>query len=506
MKNNKNRNIAKGIIAAGGGLTAVALRELLLSKEEHDRKEKEINRIERTKEKYMKKIGEYEPFDINKGKVTPNDGKLVNLLTRAVGVAFSNDDVFTRNKSNLRAFPFIISNNSSITSAIEVELRKYYEMLVASQVANLINHTIFSTDSVLNIKDSDRRTIDKVLDKVLNKKLDLATMGSELQQGLYENIVIEEEGDITLLSETYNAPSMFPAFDDFINNFRRVIKVFVNNDRQKIQFTNDLNNMINLRNDILNLKNRLKRFLDANHRIELVPNAVLTPAEATTRANIEECIRDVHITAFDRIEEPQIIQNLRSSISRNVNFDKNKYVDGVNLEADLLHYVDLADDYHNLMNRAMVITANNNFSDPATESMDKDPYFRLLDLHRMENYSDSSKLLMKMFEGSSTLKVKLEMAAALLISTEILPFEFIEYATKFLGLPMKKETKLAITLKYGDGSSTNPFKFMGSEYIMTDRDDLMKFHKMMVPAIIDEKEKMVKKFTNRELRRRTGTN
>ena len=159
MENKNKNNLARGIIAAGGLLTGKAIHELILSKADHDKKEREINKVEKEKDKYMKKIGAYEPFNVEKGGVTPNDSKLVNLLTRAVGVAFSDNDVFTRNKSNVRTFPFIISDNSSITATIEVELRKYYEVLVASQVANMINHTLFAAENILNVKDEDRKSV-----------------------------------------------------------------------------------------------------------------------------------------------------------------------------------------------------------------------------------------------------------------------------------------------------------------------------------------------------------
>ena len=62
MENKNKKSLAAGIIAAGT-LTGAALHELLLSKQEHDRKEREINKLELEKDKYMKKIGAYEPFD-----------------------------------------------------------------------------------------------------------------------------------------------------------------------------------------------------------------------------------------------------------------------------------------------------------------------------------------------------------------------------------------------------------------------------------------------------------
>jgi hypothetical protein len=64
MEKKTKQKLAKGIIATGVGLTGVALKEYLLSKEEHDRKESEIIKVEKEKDKYMKKIGKYEPFDM----------------------------------------------------------------------------------------------------------------------------------------------------------------------------------------------------------------------------------------------------------------------------------------------------------------------------------------------------------------------------------------------------------------------------------------------------------
>jgi hypothetical protein len=49
MENKTKKNLATGIIAAGVGLTTAALHELLLSKEDHDKKEREISKIEKEK-------------------------------------------------------------------------------------------------------------------------------------------------------------------------------------------------------------------------------------------------------------------------------------------------------------------------------------------------------------------------------------------------------------------------------------------------------------------------
>ena len=281
MEKKTKTNLARGIIAAGAGLTTAALHELLLSKEEHDRKEREINKIENEKDKYMKKIGAYEPFDIKKGSVTPDDSKLVNLLTRAVGVAFANDDVFTRNKSNIRTFPFIISNNNSITASIEVELRKYYEVMVASQVANLINHTVFAAENILNVKDDSKRSVDKVIDKILSRQPDMTDLGNSLQRGIYENVMFEKDGDVISLNEEYT--NAYATLDQYLNDYRRVIKDYVTNIGQKNNLMKNMQEIEDANKDIIN-ERRSYNSLDYS----LVAGQTLTPQEQLVETNIKD--------------------------------------------------------------------------------------------------------------------------------------------------------------------------------------------------------------------------
>ena len=242
------------------------------------KKEKEIKKIEKTKDKYLKQIGEYEPFDIKKGQVTPNDGKLVNILTRAMGVAFSNDDIFTRNKSNVRTFPFIITNNSSVTAAMEVELRKYYEVLVAAQIANLINSTVFSAENIINVNDNDRRTVDKVLDRILNQRLSPEDLGNNLQRGLYEKVFYDNDGTVKVINEMNG---IFQDFQDYENAYTQVIRNFSSNDRQRQKMAEDLGKITEKRTAALEYKKSiLPSYVDANGELKLaygVTNATLNP-------------------------------------------------------------------------------------------------------------------------------------------------------------------------------------------------------------------------------------
>ena len=98
------------------------------------------------------------------------------------------------------------------------------------------------------------------------------------------------------------------------------------------------------------------------------------------------------------------------------------------------------------------------------------------------------------------------MAAALLISTEILPFEFIEYVTKFLGLPMYDKTKITIGLKYGTGTENNPLRFMGNYYVVSSDDkskrneNILKFAKAMRPSDYVESKELAKRLSLKQLK------
>lgn len=504
MKKDKNNKLAKGILAGGATLSLVALRELLLSKEEHDKKEKEIKKIEKTKDKYLKQIGEYEPFDIKKGRVTPNDGKLVNILTRAVGVAFSNDDIFTRNKSNVRTFPFIITNNSSVTAAMEVELRKYYEVLVAAQIANLINSTVFSAENIINVNDKDRRTVDKVLDRILNQRLSPEDLGNNLQRGLYEKVFYDSDGTVKIINEMNG---IFQDFQDYENAYTQVIRNFSRDDRQRQRMAEDLGKITEKRTAALEYKKSiLPSYVDANGELKLaqgVTNATLNPQAQKIKKAIEEIINNKHVSQFDGIEPINILNDV-STLVAGLGRYLNSFEDGADMQTNVINYLTISKDYSNLMSRGLSVINNNNWTDPSKEMLEADPYYKLLGLNAVSDYSKASDITMRMFKNSNTLRIKLELAAALLISTEILPPEFIEYVTKYLGLPMTEDTKMQIALKYGSGDSRNPFVFMGNEYVIANMTEkqVLKFVGEIKPTSIGEREELLKNLSMKQLSNR----
>jgi hypothetical protein len=503
MENKTKKNLERSILAAGGVLSAVAINEIILSKKEHDRKEREINKVELEKDIYMKKIGAYEPFDVEDGAATPNDSKLVNLLTRAVGVAFTNNDVFTRNKSNIRTFPFIISNNSSLTAAIEVELRKYYEVMVASQVANLINHTVFAAENILNVKDDGKRTVDKIMDKVFSRSEDLSDLGTSLQRGIYENVLLGIEGNVVSLNEEYT--NAYPTIDQYINDFSRMIKVYVKNVGEKNRRQDEIERIKESRKNLFEAKKNLKS-LD----LSLAAGQKLDPAEDKLDSDIKDLFKGKLSRSFDGLEDEKTREEFREKVLFSFKNFVGKYTNGKIIADALRDYLDELKEYHNLLEKGLVIITNNNFSDPDQSLMDADPYYRLLDLNLVTDYDNSSPMTMKLFKNSTSAKVKLEMAAALLISTEILPFEFIEYATKYLGLQMHDKTRRSITMKYGDGTKRLPFSFMGNKYIIsgdsTDLKDiegykanLLKFYEVLRPNELADRDSLVKKLTRKQL-------
>jgi hypothetical protein len=496
MENKTKKNLARGIIAAGGVLSGVALNELILSKEEHDRKEREISKIEKEKDKYMKKIGVYEPFNVDKGNVTPNDSKLVNLLTRAIGVAVTNNDVFTRNKSNVRTFPFIISNNTSINASVEVELRKYYDVMVASQVANLINHTVFAAENILNVKDDSKRSADKVIDKILSRDLDIQDFGTSMQKGIYENVLFEKDGNIISLNEEYT--QAYPSIDQYINDYQRVIKTYVSNVGEKNKLIKSMEDIKEKRKELLDMRRNINTGLD----FTLKAGETLDNKEKLIENDIRELFKGKLSRNFDDLEDEDIVKEFVDNKIDSFQKFMKKYDgdNGKDIASNILDYMEELRKYQIMLGRGITIINNNNFSEPNRDLADADPYYRLLDLNRVDNYDDSATLTMKMFRNSNSLKVKLEMAAALLISTEILPFEFIEYATKYLGLHMHDKTKRSIGMKYGMGTQASPFRFMGNEYIMSKRSDIMKFYGEMRPNEIEDKDKLVKDLTRRQLR------
>lgn len=489
---NNNKGLASKILAAGGGvLSAVALREILLSKEEHDKKEREIKKLERQKDKYIKKIGEYEPIQIDGKGVTANDSKLMNLITRAVGTIVTNNDVFTRNKSNIRTYPFIISDNSSIGADTEVELRKYYDVLVATQVANLINHTVFSADSIVNLKDNGTRTVDRVLDKVLSGKNDLDTLGTSLQKGLYEDTIyhINEEGEISLLSESL--AQSFDKFEDYINEIGRVVRNHSANNNDRNKLSREINDLVRSRENLFRLR------ADLNNTSINTVAGVTNPNIHDDVQFVTDLIRGVFIDSWDDVEPPVEWNVIKSKITALRDTD---FINGSALKDKLNKYADELKKYNGLKERGFNLIVTKNNLEPTKDQLESDPYYRLLGLNRVDNYRDSSKLTMKMFNNSNSLKVKLEMAAALLASTEILPTEFIEYVTKYLGLPMMRETEIAIGLKYGQGTRSNPFLFMGNEYVMSSNKDVINFSKEMRPEDFINRRDVVYKLTNKQLK------
>jgi hypothetical protein len=504
MEDKTKKSLAASIIAAGT-LTGVALNELLLSKQEHDKKEREINKIEKEKDKYMKKIGAYEPFDIKKGNVVADDSKLVNLLTRAVGVAFSNNDVFARNKSNVRTFPFIISNNSSITASTEVELRKYYELMVAAQVANMINHTVFAAENILNIKDDDTRSADKIVNKLFSRDKDLTDLGQSLQRGLYENtLIFEKNGNLLNFNESYE--DLYPTFDQFTNDFENTIRNFAFS-------TSEKNRLIDLLNEVRRARDSALAFRRncGNLNYSLNAGETLTPQEDRTTNDVRALFRGDAARPFDNLESEETMRTLRTVTFVDFNGIRNangqhKLTRGGDIETNMLDYLRLLQNYHELFRRALTIVRNSNFREPSKELADSDPYYNLLDLPRVDNYDKSSEMIMKMFRNSNSLKIKLEMAAALLISTEILPFEFIEYVTKFLGLPMHDKTKISIGLKYGTGTENNPLRFMGNYYVIStdDRDrrndNILRFASAMRPNDYIESKELAKRLSIKQLK------
>lgn len=494
MENKTKKNIAGGIIAAGGALSIAAINEMILSKKEHDIKEREIEKLEKDKKKYMKKIGAYEPFDIQKGTATADDSKLVNLLTRAVGVAFTNNDVFSRNKSNVRTFPFIISNNNSISAATEVELRKYYEVIVAAQVANLINHTVFAAENILNIKDDDKRSVDKVMDKILSRQTDMSDLGNSLQRGIYENVLFEQDGEVISLNEEYT--NAYPTLDQYINDYKRIIKTHVANPSQRDKLIKSMEKIENTRKELIVSRQRFATQADFTYTANMAP----VGAEQVFEDRVKNLINGHEGRSFDNIESEEYVDLARTKYVTDFETIKNKYVHGQAIVNNFRTYINRVHDYHVLLSSGITIINNNNFTEPNDDLIDSDPYYRLLDLNRVDNYRDSSQLLMKMFNNSHSLRVKLEMAAGLLISTEILPFEFIDYVTKYLGLPMHNNTRLAISLKYGMGTSISPFRFMGNNYVMNNRDDILRFYSVMRPNEIANNDELVKKLTRDQLR------
>jgi len=472
MENKTKKNLERGILAAGGVLTAAAINELLLSKKEHDKKEKEINKLELEKEKYMEKIGAYEPFDIENGAATPNDSKLVNLLTRAVGVAFTNNDVFTRNKSNVRTFPFIISNNSSLSAAIEVELRKYYEVMVASQVANLINHTVFAAENVLNVKDDKKRTVDKIMDKVFSRPEDLSDLGTSLQKGLYENVLFDKDNNVISLNEEY--ANVYESLEQYLNDYSRMIKTYVKNIGEKNRLSESIEKINESRKNLMVLRKTLSGL-----NFTLVAGQTLTKDEKDIEDTLKKLLSGKMARDFDKMESEETVVSIRNDVLPNFNIKK--YI-ATDIKQNIEEYLFDLQKYHKLLEKGLVIITNNNYSDPSEGLMDADPYYRLLDLNMVTDYDNSASLSMKMFKNSSSSKIRLEMAAALLISTEILPFEFIEYATKYLDLPMHDKTRRAITMKYGDGTKRLPFSFMGNKYVMSETDSLMSFYDALRPG------------------------
>lgn len=504
MENKNKKSLAAGIIAAGT-LTGAALHELLLSKQEHDRKEREINKLEREKDKYMKKIGAYEPFDIEKGNVVANDSKLVNLLSRAVGVAFSNNDVFARNKSNIRTFPFIISNNSSISATMEVELRKYYELMVAAQVANMINHTVFAAENILNIKDSDMKSADKIVNKLFSRDENITDLGQSLQRGIYENFVMfEKDGKVLSFNESY--ADVYPGFDQFINDYENTIRNFAFSAGEKNKL------ILNLQ-EVKEKRDKVAAFRRNHTRLDysLIPGETLSPTEDLTISNIKDFFNGKVARDFDDLESEDEVKRLRTNLF--VEFDNirnakkdHKVAKWKDIEDAMENYWKMLNEYHVLLNRSLTVIKNSNFTEPSKDLVESDPYYRLLDLPRVDNYDKSSEMMMKMFRNSNTLKIKLEMAAALLISTEILPFEFIEYVTKYLMLPMHDKTKISIGLKYGTGTENNPLRFMGNYYVVSTDDknkrneSILKFASAMRPSDYVESKELAKRLSLKQLK------
>ena len=68
------------------------------------------------------------------------------------------------------------------------------------------------------------------------------------------------------------------------------------------------------------------------------------------------------------------------------------------MQTNVINYLTISKDYSNLMTRGLTVINNNNWTDPSKEMLEADPYYKLLGLNAVSDYSKASEITMRMFK------------------------------------------------------------------------------------------------------------
>lgn len=112
-------------------------------------------------------LGTYKPKNPDNLIDPQNKEQVKKMIEKNVGIAFSTNDVASKNASNIKTFSIILSDSTDITPQNEITLKKYYEQVLASNVIAMINNSVIEVTP--DMKEDKGRVATSAVDKLIRQ-------------------------------------------------------------------------------------------------------------------------------------------------------------------------------------------------------------------------------------------------------------------------------------------------------------------------------------------------